>query len=93
MANAILFNNTIATGGTQQALDPSGTEPLSYAQTLIVKALSSNTGIVYVQNAAGLGATAGYPLAAGESVVVQFTSTGLFVNGTVTGDKYGVAAS
>lgn len=93
MANAILFNATIATGGTNQALDPSGVEQLSYAQTLVIKALSTNTGTVYVQNSSGAAATSGFPLAAGESVVVQFPTTGLFINGTVTGDKYGVAAS
>lgn len=93
MALAILFNATIGTGGTQQVLDPSGVELASYAQTLVIKALASNSGIVYVQNALAAAATSGFPLAAGESVVVLFPNTGLYVNGTVTSDKYGVAAS
>ena len=93
MANAILFNASITTGGTNQVLDPSGVELASYAQTLIIKALSTNTGIVYIQNSAGAAATSGFPLAAGESVVVLFPTTGLFVNGKVTSDKYAVAAS
>lgn len=93
MALAILFNATVAAGGTNQALDPSGVEALSYSQTLVIKALASNTGLVYIQNSASAAATSGYPLAAGETIVLQLPSTGLFVNGTVTGDKYGVAAS
>lgn len=93
MANAVLFNSTIATGGTQQALDPSGVEQLSYSQTLVIKARSTNSGIIYLQNAPGLAATAGHVLEAGDSVVVLFPTTGLFVNGATTGDKYSVAAS
>jgi hypothetical protein len=93
MANTILFNSTIATGGTQQALDPSGVEQLSYSQTLIIKAVTGNSGTVYVQTAASAGATTGFPLASGEQIVILFPSTGLFINGTTTNDKYAVAAS
>ena len=93
MANPILFNATIATGGIQQALDPSGVEPLSYAQTLVIKALATNNGIVYVQAKSGAAATTGFPLAKGEQIVVLLTNTGLYVNGDTTSDKYGVAGS
>jgi hypothetical protein len=93
MANAILFNATIATGGTQQALDPSGVEQLSYAQTLVIKGVTGNTGTIYVQTASGAGATTGFPLASGEQIVILFPTTGLFINGTTTNDKYAVAAS
>ena len=93
MANAILFNATIGTEGTNQPLDPSGVEQLSYAQTLIIKAVTGNTGTIYVQTSAGAAATSGFPLAAGEQIVILFPTTGLFVNGTATSDKYAVAAS
>jgi hypothetical protein len=91
LANAILFNSTIASSATQ-ALDPSGVEQLSYAQTLIVKALSTNAGIIYVSNSASAAAGHGFPLQPGDSNVFLFPTTGLFVSGT-TADVYGVAAS
>jgi hypothetical protein len=91
MANAILFNHALASS-TTQALDPSGVEQLSYAQTLIIKALSTNTGIIYVSNSASATAGQGFPLQPGDSNVFLFPTTGLFVSGT-TADVYGVAAS
>jgi hypothetical protein len=93
MANAVLFNTIITAGGTNQVLDPSGVEQLSYAQTIVIKALSTNAGIIYVQNSPTAAATSGFPLEAGDSIVLLFPTTGLYVNGVTTGDVYGVAAS
>jgi hypothetical protein len=91
MANAVLFNSTIASTATQP-LDPSGIEQLPYAQTLIIKALSTNSGIIYVSNSAASGVAVGFPLQPGDSNVFLLPSTGLFVSGTAS-DKYGVAGS
>jgi hypothetical protein len=91
LANVILFNSTLA-GTATQALDPSGVEQLSYAQTMVIKALSTNAGTIYVSNKLSAGASVGYPLAPGDSGVFLFPNTGLFVSGT-TADKYAVAAS
>jgi hypothetical protein len=91
MANQVLFNATLA-GTSTVALDPSGVEQLSYGQTLIISALSGNTGILYISNSPSAGVGVGFPLEKGTSVVVLIPTTGLFISGT-TGDRYGVAAS
>jgi len=92
MANLVAFNKAITSTGTTQALDPSGVEPLAYAQTLTIYALAANTAKIYISNAVGTGAGVGYPLEAGKILVVDFPSTGLFVTGTAA-DVYGVIGS
>jgi hypothetical protein len=92
MALVIAFNNTISTTGTTQALDPSGVEPLSYAQSLTVYALKGNAATIFIANKPAAGAGVGYPLEAGQSVTILKPDTGLFVTGTAT-DGYGVIGS
>jgi hypothetical protein len=57
--------------------------------SFLIKALSSNTGIVYVGNDDGsVSATTGYPLSAGESVYIELSNlNSLRFLGSVAGQK------
>lgn len=92
MAQVIAFNSTIAVTSTTQALDPTGVENLAFANTFTIHALSTNAAILYVSNKPGSGAGVGYPLEAGNDIIVENQTTGLYITGT-SADKYGVIGS
>ena len=68
---ALAGQKTITTAGTALAL---GTQQISSA--LLVKALTTNTGLVYVGNdgAGDVTSANGYPLAAGDQVIFEHVS-------------------
>lgn len=92
MAYVVAFNSSISVTSTTQALDPSGAENLSFANTFTIHALSTNAAILYVSNKPGSGAGVGYPLEAGYDVIIENQTTGIFITGTAS-DKYGVVGS
>jgi len=70
MALVNAFQKTITTAGTDEALKASR----FVVRNAAVKALAANTGIIYL-GAEGVSATTGYPLAAGESIVIAAIDT------------------
>ena len=75
---------TVTTAGTAEAL---GSQQV--AGPILIKALTTNTDLVYVGNSAGVvTSSTGYPLAAGDQVFLEFISDlgSLFVNSAVNGE-------
>jgi hypothetical protein len=76
---------TVTTAGTAVAL---GTQQI--ASSLLVKALTTNTGLVYVGNdgAGDVLSTNGYPLAAGDQVIFDHVANlaNIIVNSAVNGE-------
>lgn len=77
---------TVTTAGTEVALAASG-DPECSVQ---VKALTTNTGLVYVGNAGDgtVSSSTGFPLSAGESVVFGYVAhlTDILVDSAVNGE-------
>jgi len=80
---ALSGKKTVAVAGTAEAL---GTQAVN--GTVAIKALTTNTGLVYLGDAATAGSTAGYPLLAGDVVIMTFVSTlgAVSVNSAVNGE-------
>ena len=85
MATPISGLKTVTTAGTALAL---GTQII--AAPLLVKALTTNTGLMYVGNdgAGDVASTNGYPLLPGEEVLFEHVSSlaSVFVDSAVNGE-------
>ncbi len=77
---------TVTTAGTEAALATS--QPV--AGPVAIKALTTNTGLVYIGNAGDgtLSSSSGYPLAAGESVTLNLVGNlaEIMVDSAVNGE-------
>lgn len=77
---------TVTTAGTEVALAASG----SPQSAVMVKALTTNTGLVYVGNAGDgtVASTTGMPLAAGDVVIFQYVDelSDIMVDSAVNGE-------
>lgn len=86
MSLAISGQTTVATAGSEVAL---GSMPVN--GPISVKALTTNTGVMYVGKAADgtVASTTGYPLSAGQSIEFEWISNlgNLMVDATVNGEK------
>lgn len=82
---AISGVNTVTAAGTAEALGA-----LQVNASLSVKALTTNTGLVYVGNdgAGDVASANGYPLAAGDVVVFDLVSNlaNIFIDSAVNGE-------
>lgn len=56
-------------------------------QSVAIKALAANTGIVYIGKAGFSGASDGFPLSAGESITLDYLNANEFKFQGTTGDK------
>lgn len=83
---AISGQTTVTTAGTEVAL---GTGLPQSA--VLVKALSTNTGIMYVGNAGDgtVASTTGYPLSAGDQLIFEYVDdlSKIMVDASVNGEK------
>ena len=77
--------NTVAAAGTAEAL---GTQQI--AGPLLVKALTTNTGLVYVGNdgAGDVSSSNGYPLSAGDQVIFDHVGSlsAIYIDSAVNGE-------
>jgi hypothetical protein len=77
--------NTVATAGTAEAL---GSQQV--AAPLLVKALTTNTGLMYVGNdgAGDVASTNGFPLAAGDVVIFEHVGnlSAVYIDSAVNGE-------
>jgi hypothetical protein len=81
---ALSGQKTVTTAGTEVAL---GDQLIG--APLMVKALTTNTGLVYVgESAGGVSSSTGMPLAAGEVVIFEFVGQlgALWVDSAVNGE-------
>jgi hypothetical protein len=81
---ALSGQTTVTTAGTEVVL---GSQQIG--APLMVKALTTNTGLVYVGESAGaLSSSTGMPLAAGEVVIFEFVGQlgALWVDSAVNGE-------
>jgi hypothetical protein len=82
---ALSGQNTVAAAGTAEAL---GSQVI--AGPLLVKALPSNTGLVYVGNDGANDVTSsnGYPLAAGEQLILEHVANlaNVYIDSAVNGE-------
>jgi hypothetical protein len=88
MSKQLSLQKTLTTAGTAYAL---GT--LTPNESILVKALPTNTGIVYVGNDGddSISSTTGFPLSAGELLVIDAGYLGnIYATSTVNGDKVAV---
>jgi len=91
MPAALSGQTTVTTAGTSVALG-AGTTPAPTASTVVITAMPTNTGTIYVGNAGDdtVSAANGSPLAPGERVVIELTFSKLSdirVNAATSGDK------
>ena len=84
---AISVQTTVAAAGTEVVLAISGNRSNG---ALAIKALSTNTGIMYVGNAGDgtVSSSTGYPLSAGESVIFSYIGdlSTIMVDASVNGE-------
>lgn len=84
-AQALSGQNTVAAAGTAEQL---GSQVIDAG--LLVKALTTNTGLVYVGNdgAGDVSSTNGYPLAAGDQIIFEHVSNlkHIWVDSAVNGE-------
>ena len=81
---ALSGQTTVTTAGTEVAL---GSQQIG--APLMVKALTTNTGLVYVgESSGGVSSSTGMPLSAGEVVIFEFVGqlAALWVDSAVNGE-------